>query len=60
MHNKTSYGLLALLFIASLFLSSCAAVLIAGGAIGGYAIAKDMQDGKLIDTPSKKKGFFDK
>lgn len=44
----------ALLLTASL-LGGCAAALIAGGAVGGYAVAKDMEDGKLIDTKEKKK-----
>lgn len=35
--------------IASIFVSGCAPLLLAGGAVGGYAIAKDMQDGKLVD-----------
>ncbi|MCG3175573.1 MAG: hypothetical protein MOGMAGMI_00506 [Candidatus Omnitrophica bacterium] len=47
----------AVLLSASL-LSGCAAALIAGGAIGGYAVAKDMEDGKLIDTKEKKKGWL--
>ena len=41
--------------LTSMTLSGCAAALLAGGAVGGYAIAKDMEDGKLIDTPEKKK-----
>lgn len=50
---------------ASCLLSGCAAVLVAGGVVGGYAIAKDLEDGKLIDTPDKpkdkgNKGFFSK
>ncbi len=32
------------------FVSGCAPLLIAGGAAGGYAAAKDMEDGKLIDS----------
>ena len=42
-------------------LSGCAAALIAGGAVGGYAVAKDMEDGQLIDSQPKKeqnKGWF--
>ena len=34
--------------------TGCAAALVAGGLVGGYALAKDMEDGKLIDTPDKK------
>ena len=41
--------------LVSMTLSGCAAALLAGGAVGGYAIAKDMEDGKLIDTKEKKK-----
>lgn len=32
--------------------AGCAAALLAGGAAGGYAAAKDMEDGKLIDSRS--------
>lgn len=54
----TSLFLLALLVSAPL-LSGCAAALLAGGAVGGYAVAKDMEDGELIDTPKKQnKGWF--
>ena len=31
-------------------LSGCAPLLVAGGAAGGYAVAKDMNDGQLIDS----------
>jgi len=34
----------------ALMISGCAPLLIAGGAAGGYAVAKDMQDGELIDS----------
>lgn len=57
MDSKTNLrpGLVALALLGSIFLSGCAAALIAGGAVGGYAVAKDMEDGKLIDSkPSKK------
>ena len=37
------------LLIAALFLGGCAPLLVAGGAAGGYAVAKDMEDGELID-----------
>lgn len=54
--------LLILVLLSSPLLSGCAAALIAGGAIGGYAVAKDMEDGELIDTQKKKeegnKGWF--
>mgnify|MGYP001613743282 CR=1 FL=1 len=45
--------LFALIILSAPVLSGCAAALIAGGAVGGYAIAKDMEDGQLIDTPKK-------
>lgn len=35
--------------------TGCAAALIAGGVAGGYMVAKDMEDGHLIDPPAKKK-----
>ena len=47
-------GTAVLLAGLTLFVSGCAPLLVAGGAAGGYAAAKDMEDGKLIDTPSKK------
>lgn len=53
-------GVLAAVLLAGT-LSGCAAALLAGGAVGGYALAKDMEDGQLIDTPKKKennKGWF--
>lgn len=34
-------------------LAGCAPLLIAGGAAGGYAVAKDMDDGQLIDDQKK-------
>ena len=53
---------IAVTLLSSVALSGCAAALIGAGAVGGYAIAKDMQDGQLIDTPKKKddgnKGWF--
>ncbi len=53
------YLLMGILLTAPL-LSGCAAALLAGGAVGGYAVAKDMEDGHLIDPPAKKqnKGWF--
>ncbi len=33
--------------------SGCAPLLIAGGAAGGYAVAKDMDDGQLIDDKKR-------
>ena len=35
-------------------LAGCAPLLVAGGAVGGYAVAKDMDDGKLIDDKKAK------
>ena len=51
---------LVLLILSAPLLSGCAAALIAGGVVGGYAVAKDMEDGELIDTPKKQenKGWF--
>ena len=51
---------LGLLVLTAPLLSGCAAALLAGGAVGGYAVAKDMEDGELIDTPKKQenKGWF--
>jgi len=51
------------LTISALSLPGCAAALIAGGVVGGYAVAKDMEDGQLIDTKKKankpeNKGWF--
>lgn len=55
-------ALLILIVLSSPLLSGCAAALIAGGAVGGYAVAKDMEDGELIDSQRKKdegnKGWF--
>ena len=47
--NKLSMALMAGFCVCVLFVSGCAPLLIAGGAAGGYAAAKDMEDGKLID-----------
>jgi len=44
---------LLLILSSSLLLSGCAAALIGAGAVGGYAVAKDMENGKLIDTKKK-------
>ena len=53
-HKRTAFFVLVV--FAATLLSGCAAVLVAGGVVGGYAIAKDMEDGKLIDTkPSSSK-----
>ena len=41
---------IVLLAAATLSLTGCAAALIAGGAVGGYALAKDLEDGQLIDS----------
>ncbi len=43
--------LLVSLFAGSLLLSGCAAALLAGGAVGGYAIAKNADSG---NPPPKK------
>ncbi|HTL69773.1 MAG TPA: hypothetical protein VL404_00635 [Candidatus Eisenbacteria bacterium] len=44
---------LAVLVLSAALLSGCAAALIGGGAVAGYAVAKDMNDGKLIDEKKK-------
>ena len=43
---------LVFLFAASLVLTGCAPLLIAGGAVGGYAVAKNVSEGS--PTTSKK------
>ncbi len=53
--KQFSFAGLAFLIAGSLLLSGCAPLLIAGAAVGGYAVAKDMEDGQLIDTQKKKK-----
>ena len=54
-HVKLVGAVLSLFFVGTLFLvSGCAPLLVAGGAAGGYAVAKDMQDGQLIDDQKKK------
>ena len=54
--------LLLFLAVSAPMLSGCAAALIGAGAVGGYAVAKDMEDGQLIDSPRPKdngnKGWF--
>jgi hypothetical protein len=48
--DRGNLALLSLVLVSSVLLSGCAPLLIAGGAAGGYAVAKDMEDGKLIDS----------
>ena len=56
--------LLLFLAVSAPMLSGCAAALIGAGAVGGYAVAKDMEDGELIDSQRKtqeqqgNKGWF--
>lgn len=54
--------LLGSILLAAPLLSGCAVALLGAGAVGGYAVAKDMEDGELIDTQKKKdtgnKGWF--
>ena len=51
---KSGTAALLLTLGALMFLiSGCAPLLIAGGAVGGYAVAKDMEDGQLIDDKKK-------
>ena len=50
------YGLLAVLLLVNLvFVSGCFPLLVAGGAAAGYGVAKDMEDGELIDSQEKGK-----
>lgn len=46
-------ALVAVVLLAAMALSGCAAVAAGAGAAGGYAYAKDTEDGKLIDKPAK-------
>ena len=48
-------SLITAMFLCASLLSGCAAALIAGGAVGGYALAKNMEDGHFIDTSKNKK-----
>ncbi len=51
---KSGTAVLSLIMGTMMFLiSGCAPLLIAGGAVGGYAAAKDMEDGQLIDDKKK-------
>ena len=60
MRKKMPVLMLLGLLGSSALLSGCAAALVAGGLVGGYALAKDMEDGQLIDKKEKKnKGWFD-
>ena len=40
---------MAIMLVVAVSMSGCAPLLVAGGAAGGYAVAKDMEDGELID-----------
>ncbi len=53
LNNRFYFGVICFTLGLSCFLSGCAPLLIAGGAVGGYAVAKDMQDGQLIDSKKK-------
>lgn len=53
--RRLHFWLLALLLAGTVMLQGCAIALVAGGAAGGYMLAKDMEDGKFIDDPPKKK-----
>ncbi len=48
--KRASILFLIMVTVYMMILSGCAPLLIAGGAAGGYAAAKDMEDGKLIDS----------
>lgn len=50
--KKTSSLAFAGVIALSLIVSGCAAVAAGAGAAGGYAAAKDMEDGKLLDSRS--------
>ncbi len=51
--------LLAFLLLAMPLVSGCAVALLGAGVVGGYAVAKDMEDGALIDPPREgNKGWF--
>lgn len=54
---------LALLVLTTASISGCAAALVAGGVVGGYAIAKSMEDSRLAADKKKEegnKGWFNK
>lgn len=58
--KRALLGLLVLGWVVSM-LPGCAAALVGAGVVGGYAVAKDMEDGQLIDNAPKKKenkGWF--
>ena len=42
-----------LILLTAFLMQGCAPLLVAGGAAGGYAVAKDMEDGELIDSKKK-------
>ncbi len=46
--------MMAFFFSLVVLMTGCAPLLVAGGAVGGYAVAKDMNDGQLIDDQKKK------
>ena len=48
--NHWSLWAVSFVLLVSCLTAGCAPLLLAGGAVGGYAIAKDMEDGKLIDS----------
>jgi len=56
---KRSLAFLFIVLFTAPLLSGCAVALLGAGAVGGYAVAKDMEDGQLIDTkkPEKKSNF---
>tara|TARA_B100000745_G_scaffold117756_1_gene76105 strand:- start:100 stop:255 length:156 start_codon:yes stop_codon:yes gene_type:complete len=47
--NRQQLLLLSCVLITSIFLSGCAPLLFAGGAAAGIGIAKDAEDGQIID-----------
>ena len=49
---RTFKTLAVLTLLGCLFLSGCAPLLVAGGAVGGYAIAKNTEEGRPL-SPKK-------
>ena len=59
LHSKLGFLGLALLILSAPLLSGCAAALIAGGAVGGYAVATHIQeDQELRKKEEGNKGWF--
>jgi hypothetical protein len=58
--RRSSIGLFALLLLSAPLLSGCAAALIAGGAVGGYAVATHLENDKKMEEAQQQgnKGWF--